>query len=235
MNDTKKPNKILTFSYDDGVLQDKRLIELFDRYGMKATFNLNSELLGKPHSLTIDGKQIAHDKIEPGDVRSVYAGHEVAAHTLTHPRLPTLPDEEVIRQVEQDRKKLSELCGYEVVGFAYPCGGENYDGRVSSLIREKTGIRYCRTIISSHSFDPQENLYEFKPSVYHNGEWDKLFSLGEEFLSLSTEERKVFYVWGHSYEFDIHDTWGRFEEFLKMMSGKDDILYATNREALLVP
>lgn len=231
--ETSKPNKILTFSYDDGVHQDKRLIELFDRYGMKATFNLNSELLGKPHSLEREGKRIAHDKVAPADVRHVYAGHEVAAHTLTHPGLPHLSDEEVIRQVEQDRLNLSELCGYEVVGFAYPGGGQNYDSRVSRLIRENTGIRYCRTIVSSHSFLPQEDLYEFRPSVYHHGEWDRLFSLGEEFLSLKTEERRVFYVWGHSYEFDIHDTWDRFEEFLSMMSGSDDILYATNKEALL--
>ena len=40
--------KALTFSYDDGVTQDQRLISLFNKYGLKATFNLNSELLGKP-------------------------------------------------------------------------------------------------------------------------------------------------------------------------------------------
>mgnify|MGYP003259460602 CR=1 FL=1 len=40
--------KTLTFSYDDGVTQERRLVELFDRYGLKATFNINSELLGKP-------------------------------------------------------------------------------------------------------------------------------------------------------------------------------------------
>ena len=39
-------SKFLTFSFDDGVTQDVRLIELFNKYGMKATFNLNSELLG---------------------------------------------------------------------------------------------------------------------------------------------------------------------------------------------
>ncbi len=37
--------KYLTFSYDDGVTQDIRLIELFNKYGMKATFNINSGLL----------------------------------------------------------------------------------------------------------------------------------------------------------------------------------------------
>ena len=34
--------KAVTFSYDDGVEQDRRLIALFNKYGMKATFNQNS-------------------------------------------------------------------------------------------------------------------------------------------------------------------------------------------------
>lgn len=229
-----RKNKILTFSYDDGVSQDIRLIELLDKYGMKATFNLNSEFLGKDWTLTREGVVVAHNKIRPEDVKSVYGAHEVAAHTLTHPLLTGVADDnEIIRQVEQDRLALSELCGYEVVGFAYPGGGINYDSRVAGIIRENTGARYCRTTVSNHSFDVQSDLYEFKPSVYHHAEWDKLFELGEQFLSLEADTKKVFYVWGHSYEFDIHNTWDRFEEFLKMMSGRDDIAYLTNKDALL--
>lgn len=226
--------KALTFSYDDGVMQDIRLIELFDKYGMKATFNLNSSLLGRSGELCIDGKTVRHDKVKAEDVRLIYAHHEVAGHTLTHPRLPKIEDDqEIIRQAEEDRQKLSELCGYDVVGFAYPCGGVNYDSRVSSLIKNNTGIKYCRTIISNHSFAQQSDLYEFKPTVYHHGEWDKLFELGEKFLDLKSDTPSLFYVWGHAYEFDIHNTWDRFEEFLEMMSGREDIFYGTNREVLL--
>ena len=226
--------KALTFSYDDGVKQDVRLIELFNKYGMRATFNLNSELLGKDGELLIEGRGVRHDKLRAEDVKYVYADHEVAGHTLTHPRLPKIESEaEIIRQTEEDRLKLSELCGYEVVGFAYPCGGVNFDRRVSDTIRNSTGIKYCRTIISSHSFAPQENLYEFNPTVYHHGEWEKLFELGEKFLSLKTDTPAIFCVWGHAYEFDVRDEWSRFEAFLEMMSGREDIFYGTNKEVLL--
>ena len=67
----------------------------------------------------------------------------------------------------------------------------------------------------------------------HHTDFDTLFSLGEKFLASTPEHDEIFYVWGHSYEFDADDSWGRFEEFLRMMSGKSDILYLTNREALL--
>lgn len=226
--------KFLTFSYDDAVTQDIRLIELFNKYGMKGTFNLNSENLGKSGELIREGVRVSHNKIAPEDVKHVYAGHEVAGHTLTHPFLPNMQDEkEIIRQVEQDRLNLSALCGYEVVGFAYPGGGINYNERVANVIEKNTGVKYCRTTVSSHSFDEQTDLFQFKPSVYHHEEWDKLFKLGERFLNLETDKKQVFYVWGHAYEFDIHDTWSRFEEFLQMLSGRKDIAYVTNKDALL--
>ena len=226
--------KFLTFSYDDGVTQDKRLIELFNKYGMKATFNLNSELLGLDGALVRDGVEITHIKNKKEDVKYIYAGHEVAAHTLTHPNLAKVTDAaEIIRQVEQDRLKLSDLCGYEVKGMAYPGGGINYSDFAAETIQKYTGIQYARTTVSSYSFDPQSKLYQFKPSVYHHVEMDKMFEMGEKFLNLKTEVPQIFYVWGHAYEFDIRNEWGRFEEFLQMMSGKEDICYCTNLEALV--
>lgn len=226
--------KAVTFSYDDGVTQDVRLIELFNKYGVKATFNINSELLGHPGELVRESFRVSHNKNKPEDVRHIYTGHEIAAHTLRHPLLPSIEDDaEIIRQVEQDRLNLSELAGYEVVGFAYPCGGQNFDHRVSELIRKNTGIKYARNIISNHSFALQDNLFEFYPTVYHNAEWDKMFELADKFISLDAKEPSIFYIWGHSYEFDIKNTWDRFEELLKIISGKNDIFYGTNREVLL--
>ena len=225
--------KAITFSYDDAVTQDIRLIEIFNKYNLKSTFNLNSGFLGSQNSLIREDVEIRHDKIKEEDVKYVYQGHEVAAHTVTHPCVTRLTDWAVVNEVEQDRLRLSELAGYEVVGMAYPGGGGIlYDSRVSNIIKEKTGIKYARTIEANHSLEVQENLFEFKPTCHHD-EWDLLFRMGEEFLSLKTDEKKIFYVWGHAYEFDIDGSWAKFEEFLKMMSGKDDIAYLTNKEALL--
>ncbi|MBE6662854.1 MAG: hypothetical protein E7606_06240, partial [Ruminococcaceae bacterium] len=111
--------KAVTFSFDDGSTQDQRLICLLNKYDLKCTFNLNSELLGRAGSLVREGVTVAHVKPRAQEVRGIYEGHEVAVHTLTHPLLPDQPDEEVIRQVECDRQNLSELVGYEVVGMAY--------------------------------------------------------------------------------------------------------------------
>lgn len=225
--------KAVTFSYDDGVTQDRRLIALFNKYGLKATFNLNSGLLGTANELVRNGETVAHCKHRPEEIARIYAGHEVAAHTLTHPRLPSLSDEEVIRQVEEDRAALSKLVGYDVVGMAYPCGGTNFDDRVVDLIRRSTGIRYARTVVNAENFDLQSDLLRFHPTVYHHEEMDRMFELAEEFIKLKPDTPKLFYIWGHAYEFDIRDDWARMEEFCKLISGHDDIFYGTNRQVLL--
>lgn len=226
--------KAVTFSYDDGITQDIKLIELLEKYGLKCTFNLNSELLGKKGILIREGQRISHYKIHPDDVKYVYEGHEIAVHTLTHPFLPSESEAEIIRQVEQDRLNLSKLAGYEVVGMAYPGGGANNDERVAEIIRKHTGVKYCRTITNTDSYDLQDNLYRFNPNVYHIMEFDRLMEMGRKFVELKANTPQIFYIWGHSYEMDYSpDYWIKLEEFFKLISNRDDIFYGTNKEVLL--
>ncbi len=225
--------KAITFSYDDGVEQDIRFIELLNKYNLKATFNLNSSLLGLPGSLERHGMPINHNKVKAEDVRSIYQGHEIAVHTLTHPNLTTLEDSVVTRQVENDRLELSELAGYEVVGMAYPCGGVNNDDRVAKVIKDTTGVKYSRTITSVNNFELQNNLYRFNPSVYHMNT-ENMFELGKKFIELKTDRPQIFYIWGHTYELDygVGTTWEVIEEFFKLISNRNDIFYGNNKEVL---
>ncbi len=224
--------KAFTMSYDDGVFQDIRLIEILNRYGLKATFNLNSGLFGQQRILQVRGVPVNHNRLKAEDIRGVYAGHEVAAHTVTHAMLPECSQEEIVREVEADRLALSELTGYEVVGMAYANGGENNNDTVAQVIRERTNIQYARTITCTGNFAIQKNLLRYNPTVFHL-RMDEMFALGEQFLAMEPETPQLFYVWGHSYELDAENTWNRFEEFCRMMSGHPDVFYGTNREVLL--
>ena len=225
--------KAITFSYDDAVTQDIELVELFNKYNLKSTFNVNSELLNTNNMLIRENKRVAHYKLHKSDVKGIYEGHEVAVHTLTHPHLPPLEQSEVIRQVEQDRLNLSEIVGYEVIGMAYPGGGVNNDDRVAEIIKNHTGVKYSRTITCNDSFDLQDNLYRFNPTVYHLN-FDKMMEMGDKFINMTPDKPQIFYIWGHSYEFDYQsDYLAKFEEFLKLIANKNDIFYGTNKEVLL--
>ena len=215
--------KAITFSYDDGITQDIRLVELFDKYGLKCTFNLNSELAG------------TEGRISANKIAEIYRNHEIAAHTLTHPSLINLDNDEIVRQVEQDRINLEKLVGYPVRGMAYPYGSGAVNERVLGVIKNKTKILYARATDPTYNFDIQTDLLNFKPTIYQC-ERDKMFELAYEFLELKPDYPKLFYIWGHAYEFDKECygiSWEQMEEFCKLISGRDDIFYGTNKEVLL--
>ena len=225
--------KAVTFSFDDGVTQDIRLIELLNKYGLKCTFNLNSEWLGRESSLIRNDREVSFNQVPAAKVKEIYKDHEVAVHTLTHKNLTQCDEEEIVRQVEEDRKNLSKLCGYEVVGMAYPCGGVNNDDRVAEIIARRTGVRYARTITSTNSFELQKgNYFRFNPSTYIiQDDFEKVV---DAFLELRTEQPSLLYIWGHAFEMDAeYITWENLERILKKLSGREDIFYGTNSEVLL--
>ena len=223
--------KAVTFSFDDGVTQDIRLIEILNKYGLKGTFNINSGLLGLPRTLERNNHKVNHTKIKASEVKAVYEGHEVAVHTLTHPTLVELDEETIIRQVEEDRKALEQLCGYPIVGMAYPNGP--FDERVIKTIAENTPILYSRTVCNTHAFGVQkENLLAYEPTVYYIE--DCLEEIVDKFLASESEEDQLLYIWGHSYEMDAeYISWEKFEEICKKLANREDIFYGTNKEVLL--
>ena len=223
-------HKAITFSFDDGVTQDRRLIKLLDKYNLKCTFNLNSLSLGKEGKVKWQQWTAPHNKVEIEEVKTLYANHEVAVHTSHHPDLTKLSKEKIIKEVEDDRKFLENLVGYRIIGMAYPFGTVN--DFVVKTIKENTPILYSRNIWATYNFDLQSNLLDFRPTV-HCLDFDHLFNLADEFLNYDGNEDKIFYIWGHAYEFDFENTWDKFETFLKLISNKEDIFYGTNKEVLL--
>jgi len=135
--------KAVTFSYDDGVEQDKRLIRLLDRYGLKCTFNLNSGRFGSKFNMerTIFGttSTVSHNNIPMDEIKQVYANHEVAAHTVNHPTLRELPDDQVVSEVLEDAVSLETITGKKVYGLAYPNG---YGLPDPIVIEQLTGRKY---------------------------------------------------------------------------------------------
>ena len=117
--------KAVTFSYDDGVMQDLRLTALFRRYGLKATFNLNSGFFGQIDSSLQRGREIDHSHVPEEDVACVYAGFECAVHTAHHPWLTQLSAVNAAEEILSDRAAIEAVIKQPVRGMAYPFGAVN--------------------------------------------------------------------------------------------------------------
>jgi len=217
-------SKALTLSYDDGVKQDKRLIEIMKKNGLKGTFNINSGL----YASEIGNTGIRMSKREAQELYR-NSGMEVAIHGLTHPSLDQLPENLCTYEILQDRINLEEEYGGMIRGMAYPNGKFN-DSVVTSL--KQCGIAYARTVISTEQFAIPTDWLRLPATCHHKN--PRLMELAQEFADNKFDMKPVlFYLWGHSYEFDYNvpnNNWGVIEEFAEFIGNRDDIWYATNIE-----
>ena len=217
-------SKALTLSYDDGVEQDKRLIEIMNANRLKGTFNINTGLYA-PEGVTYPEGTV-HRRMTRSQCLELYksSGMEVAVHGLTHPFLEQLATGCCVHEILTDRMNLEQDYGCLIRGMAYPFG--TYNDNVVSVLKQ-CGIVYARTVESTHGFDIPKDWLRLPATCHHND--PELMKLAEDFLEDDRYGRpKLFYLWGHSYEFEQKDNWHVIEEFAEFIGKRDDVWYATN-------
>ncbi len=218
--------KALTLSYDDGVDDDIRLIEIMRKNGLKGTFNINTGCFSAEG--TVFPKNAFHRRMTEAQAYKLYEnnGMEVAVHTCTHPHLENLPLNEVTYEVLQDKMNIEKATGRICRGMAYPYGTTN-DEVVEVL--KKCGILYSRTTQATRYFGIPENWLRLPSTCHHND--PELMKLAKNFVeSNPVHGVQLFYLWGHSYEFERDDNWNVIEKFAEYIGNRDDIWYATNSE-----
>ena len=224
-------SKAVTFSYDDGILQDKRLAELFDKYGMKCTFNFNTV-----------GKRAP--KFTKEEIHEIFLskGHEIAVHGAEHRANGSMRPIEGIRDVLDCRLALEEMCDTIIRGMAYPDSGITLMGNFGSYEKVKNylvelDIAYARTLGGDNNlFRLPDDFHAWMPTAHHTN--PKIMEYIDEFLAIDISPSvyharripRLLYIWGHSYEFDRNDNWDLIEKICKRLANNDDIWYATNIE-----
>lgn len=212
-------------TYDDGVLQDVPLVELLNRYQLKGTFHLNSQLMREEFVWVHEsGRSIK--RLSPSVARTLYEGHEVASHTLTHPSLHALSPEAIWRELREDKANLEELVRRPVKGFAVPF--DYYDQAIADLVR-RCGFSYGRISEESRCFAPPREFYHWRATVFHLD--GALEELAQRFLT-TEEELAWFQIVGHSYDLDVYQRWDQMEALFGRIHGEADILPMTTLEAV---
>jgi peptidoglycan/xylan/chitin deacetylase (PgdA/CDA1 family) len=218
-------SKALILSFDDGQVADKHLVKLMNDYGLVGTFHLNSNKLGTKDYLTKE------------EVKNLYKGHEVSGHTANHPGLTSLSKIDVIYEVVEDRKELERLTDYPVRGMSYPFGNTN-DFVIKTI--SGLGIEYARTVGDTYNYGMPTDFLKWQPTIHLFGKTNYIPNdtandrreLGQ-FYQLTTDFLKanslaLFYVWGHSWEYEgPGNKWAEVEKFFKMISQNPEIYYTT--------
>lgn len=228
---------VLTTSWDDGHRSDVRLARMLSEYGLKATFYIS------PRNHEFSGE----DLLTPQEIRDLSSEFEIGAHTLTHPRLPTISEVEAEREVTGSKNVLEQITGCAVDTFCYPYG--SYKELHVQLVKA-AGYRYARTV-TRYRFDlndPYEagtslHIYNygfglepwrtarfvnFRPTkTWRCLEWQ---ALGRSMFEHVLAEGGIFHIWGHSWEIDNNNDWERLRDLFEYVSGHPGVRYATNGE-----
>ncbi len=202
--------KYVTFSYDDAVVEDVLLVELFNKYKIIGTFNINTGLFND------------NNRLNKNEVINLYKNHEVCAHSLTHPDLTKLTEIELIKEVKDDIENIEKIFDCKCVGLAYPFGTTN--SKVKKIIKE-LGIKHARTVVDTLDVTLPNDLLELPQTCHHNH--PKLKEIIENFISLDDDNNYLLSIWGHSYDFNDPNQINlkQFEEYLKILTSNKNIQF----------
>lgn len=219
--------KAVTLSYDDGIRQDKRMISIMQKHGLKGTFNINSGFFAEKYEGIEKGKMTKQEVLD----LYIPSGMEVVMHGHRHVSLAQVDIGLALNDIVTDRRELETMFGRIINGMAYANG--SYNDEVLDLLK-KAGIKWARIAGQSEKFDLPTNWLEWQGTCHHNN--SRLMEMAKEFIEQKehwyywSRKLQLFYLWGHSYEFDDNDNWNVIEEFAEYIGNREDVWYATNGE-----
>ena len=209
--------KAFVLSYDDGVDHyDRILLGRLNNAGYVGSFNIITSYWDSLTEEQLDAK------------RTMYAGHEIANHSDTHPQMVgkdsttgefLFTEEECINDIVLGKEKLEKVFGYEVVGLAWPFTIPSTRPNIRKHVREN--YIYARGSGDSYNFNiPASFVDEWTFTIYEARYKGGLLEYTKKYQTYDSDALSLFSVWGHSFDFTNGTnpaiTYAEYDEFLTL-------------------
>lgn len=155
--------KTVALTFDDGPAEKytQQILEILDRYHIKATFFM------------VGNNAKAHPEL----VKAVLAhGHVIASHSLSHPNLTKISDALLDREIREPQKIIFNIIGQKPKCLRYPFGASNE--KVREHIKA-AGIQPVSMGFNSFDYDRPgtdkivswilKNVYAGQVFLFHDG------------------------------------------------------------------
>lgn len=117
------PENAVVLTFDDGwKSQYEYAVPILEKYGFTGTFFIITNSTGAKSYMSFDELKELHAK-----------GFEIASHTKSHPKLPTLDDVKLLEELQGSKKTLEDRVGITVTTIAYPYYA--HDDRVMKVVQ----------------------------------------------------------------------------------------------------
>lgn len=249
---------IFTSSFDDGSIYDLKMLELLNRYGLKATFYVSQNYL-KEH-------------LNDAEIKKISETQEIGAHSLTHPDLTKINLKQVQNEINSSKQWLEGLIKQQIKVFCYPKG--KYNQQIMDMVKEAGFIAARTTQLGFYSLKDYEKRYclpttclIFPPhhllerrglqgiALWHRkfnefretwqkvsklilkneldwqdrGNWLKIAKL---YLNKALLTKGIFHLWGHTADIEKYNLWLVVEEFFQDISRIPKVSCLTNSEII---
>jgi peptidoglycan/xylan/chitin deacetylase (PgdA/CDA1 family)/glycosyltransferase involved in cell wall biosynthesis len=135
------PRKPFILTFDDGYRDNfHNMLPLTRKYGFKGVLFLLGDFSAGGNFWDI-GEDVETNRLMTREEKKAFVdnGWEIGAHTLSHPNLTRLSDEDVLHELRESRARIELELQTKVVSFAYPFGA--HDDRIKDLVRQ-TGFEF---------------------------------------------------------------------------------------------
>lgn len=233
------PKKYFTLSFDDGITQDEKIMEICRKYNFDGiTFNVNSNLCGADWAWVAEATNcpgLSHLRFTEEQLKGgVYDGFDVAAHGADHASAGTFDNNPLglYREIEGDANRIYELTGTKPLGMAWAGGDTEWTDTTVENVYRYTSLRYARCTTPTHTYALPQYFLKWQPTCSITE--TNVLAQAQAFLDAPCESDMLFYVWGHGYELDVFNSYDTFEQLVKMMSESKDVVCLTNTEFYLL-
>ena len=218
----------IVFSWDDGAVEDLKLINLHKKYGIPGMFFV-------PTFNREGRKVITKEDISSNCSELIQFG----GHTFNHVYLPTIEIDDVEHEILANKKYLEDSTNQEINHFCLP--GGKYNRQILKIVGKY--FKSCRTADTMNVIHKKKFL--IKPTIhFYNRGYKSLFfnslkhfnfkgaffvlrnkkknyfDLIKSFINFESKRDSILVVWGHSWEIEEKGLWDVLEDFFSFVSSE---------------
>ena len=210
--------KYFVFAIDDGTICDEKVSQIFDKFGIRATFNLNTGL--QDFVWYKDDKPVR--RLNLNKYKNIYKNHEVSSHSLTHPWLTSLSDEDALQEVKSDVDNLERIFQREVISFSFPF--EGFDEHTIGLVKS-VGVKNIILPEIDSSFLFPTDSFHIKVSSWNI---DDALNKLDDFIN--NKDAELFVFLSHSYDYEFDNSYKKLERLCDILTKENNIGIVTIKD-----
>jgi peptidoglycan/xylan/chitin deacetylase (PgdA/CDA1 family) len=184
-------------------------------------------------------------RLRAADICDLSATFEVGSHTLTHPHLSSLSPVEAAREISDGKRAVEDIINRPATSFCYPYGA--YRAEHVEMVKE-AGCLVGRTIrrfsvgcdgdplqmaTTTHAARYMADAWRIARAVSPTRmmrTWRNWDVLARSVFQEAYAHGGVIHLWGHSWEIEQNNDWGRLASLLRELSSLSNVTMLTNAQ-----